>query len=170
MPLKVPLNQIVVKYTSGNEYMFLNNYREYKGYYYEFNNDVFAGEKFNENALKLIKINSDKVNSLVTNPSTFTYGKISGIKLNNSKPKSYLYQNNDEDLQKGTVIRYFLKQLNNSLILEVNKDTFYQFISNSLYQSIQINFIFSPGYPNGIPQNIDQAEQKMSGIKKFLLG
>lgn len=157
MGLRVPQNQIVEsKYTSGKEYMFNDTYREYIGYYYELNGKLFAGKEFNVNAPELIKINSSGVNNLLTNPFTYIYGKISGVKLNNIKPQSYTYQYDSTK-------RYFSYYITKNLIKEINKENFDLLLSNPLYKTISLTY--QKGFS---PEELDKAELIIPGIKTFV--
>lgn len=166
MGLRIPQNQTVTsKYTAGKEYMFVQTYREYIGYYYELNGKLFAGKEFNLKAPELMKINSDKVNKLLTNPATFVYGKISSTKIPDKKPISYQFQKTDPNIQ--YINRYFIQNIinvNPILIKEINEENYKQMQSNPLYKTIVIKWdtIFN----NDVV--IEQAEKQMPGIKSFL--
>ncbi len=165
MALRIPQNKIVKsKYTAGKEYMFETTYREYQGYYYELNGKLFAGKEFNSNAPILIKINSDNVNKLLTNPQTYAYGRVSGIKINNIPPSTIINKSNIFITK-----RYFYKKLNSNpiLIREINKETFDYFQSNPLYQVISIDIPEGGFFAN--QSSLEEANQKMPGIKDFLL-
>jgi hypothetical protein len=171
MGLRVPPNQIVEsKYTSGNEYMFAKTYKEYKGYYYEVSGKKFAGKEFNVNNPEIIKINNPTNNKLKFNPSTYIYAAISGVQLAGSIITSHMFKPTESDIQKGQVTRYFSKKINGNpiIIKEIDQDTFKTLQSNPLYQTIAILFVFSPGYTNGVPQDLDEKEKEFSGIKAFL--
>jgi hypothetical protein len=180
MALRIPTNQIVTsKYTVGKEYLVLSTYKEYQGYYYELNNKTFAGKEFNLNALELIKMDSDRVNSLLINPATSTYGKISKLKINNSNPTSYYFIPSEKDAQRGYTFRYFLSKVNSNpiLIKEISEDDYNIFITNPLYITVKIiNYIIQDGASRDNNNNnytftskdIDVAEQTMPGIKYFL--
>ena len=110
MGLRVPQNQIVTsKYTSGKEYIFNSTYREYIGYYYELNGKLFAGKEFSTTSPELIRINSNKVNNLLTHPSTYVYGKISGVKIPNIKITQL-----PNDLSKE--LNFYCKKINDNSI------------------------------------------------------
>ena len=161
MGLRIPQNQVVQsKYTAGKEYMLESDYREYIGYYYELNGKTFAGKELNLNAPILLPIpknnNNPGINNLLTRAATFLYGQLSGVKLNNNKPTSYVYQYNSE-------IRYFSYQTINKLIKEVNEETFNTFKSNPLYKVISLSF-----KKDFDPKELDDAEKTIPGIKEFL--
>jgi hypothetical protein len=157
MSLRIPQNQIVKsKYTVGKEYMFESTYKEYQGYYYELNSKLFAGKEFNTSAPTLIKINLSNINTLRTNPSTFIYGIISGVKLNNATPPSFLFQYNSDT-------RYFSYQLNKKLIKEIDKDTFTSFQSNPLYAVISLSYV--GGFKD---TELKEAENIIPGITTYV--
>lgn len=157
MSLRVPANKIVTsKYTIGKEYMFESTYREYQGYYYEMNGKLFAGKEFNINAPVLVKINFLNTNTLRTNPATFIYGIISGVKLNNTIPSSFIFQYNSDT-------RYFSYQLNKKLIKEIDKDTFTNFQSNPLYTIISLSYV--GGFKD---TELKEAEKKIPGITTYV--
>jgi hypothetical protein len=161
MGLRIPQNQVVQsKYTAGKEYIIESTYREYQGYYYEFNGKIFAGKELNVDAPILLPIpknnNNIGINSLLTSAATYIYGKISKNKLTNNKPSSHVYQYNSE-------IRYFSYQTINKLIKEVNEETFNTFKSNPLYKVISLSF-----KKDFDPKELDDAEKTIPGIKEFL--
>lgn len=169
MGLRLPQNQIVYKYTAGKEYMYITTYKEYQGYYYEFNGSAYAGKEYNTAAPELIKMKSDNVNTLLLNPNTYLYGKISNIKI--TKPKITTTNSIIESQTKDIVQNYFIR---NTTILpitikQVNKETYNELKNNSLYQSTSIN-----SYPTTdfiyFEKDLERAEKELPGIKAFLLG
>jgi len=156
MRIRIPQNQIITgKYTIGKEYVILSSHTPYQGYYYELNNKTFAGKEFSTKAPEIIKIFSNKFNSLLSNSNTSVYAKISKIKLDNQTPSSIIYQN---DLN----VRYFSYQVINKLIKEINKETFDRFKNNPLYIILELS------YTSGFNEiELDQAELKAPGIKLF---
>ena len=156
MGVRIPQNQIVSKYTSGNEYMLVKTQNEYKGYDYELNGKIFAGKTFDPNNPEIIKIKSDKYNKLLGKASTYIYGAISGVKINSQKitPHFFNYDSN---------IRYFSYQTNANLIKEINKDTFDSIKVNPLYTIVSLS------YNGGFNDNeINEAEKKIPGIRTFI--
>jgi hypothetical protein len=166
MGLRVPQSQIVTsKYTSGKEYMFNQTYREYIGYYYELNSKLFAGKEFNTNAPELIRIDSNKVNKLLTNPSTYVYGKISGVKIPNTKITSISSQITGDTPEE--IIEYYVKKINSYIIKQVDEKTYINTKKDPLYLTLQIK-----AYPLTdevyVPKDLEQAEKEFPGIKAFL--
>jgi hypothetical protein len=157
MGLRIPQNQTVTsKYTSGKEYMFVETYREYIGYYYELNGKLFAGKEFDLKAFELIKIDSSKVNKLLTNPATFTYGKVSGMKIPSAKPFSHIYQYDSDT-------RYFAYIFTKNLIKEISKETFESLTSDPLYKTVSLTY--QKGFS---PEELNKAELIIPGIKTFV--
>jgi hypothetical protein len=161
--MKVPANIIETKYTSGNEFVFLFNYKYYQGPYYELNGKTFVGKEFNVDAPELIKADSKEINPLLTSAKTLVYGSLNKIKLNDKFPSSIISKGN---INGGT--RYFSKKNNNNpiLIREITKETFNQYKDNPIYQTISIDF--PEGGYFGEQQNLDNAEKIMPGIKAFI--
>ena len=112
MTIRIPQNIIIEsKYTIGNEFILLSSYQVYQGYYYEINGKYFVGKEFTPDAPELQKIISPKSNSLLKIASSFIFGKISGININQKNtPTSVIYQPTQEDYDKGYSIRYFYKK------------------------------------------------------------
>jgi len=165
MGLRIPQNQVVQnKYTAGKEYMLENNYREYIGYYYELNGNIFAGEEFNINALELIKFNSSKVNDLLTHPTTYTYGKLSKTKIPSTKIISQPVSNTNNLLDKGGEYfpQFYCSKINSNIIKSIDENTYVALQSNPLYK---ITFI---GTYNNIYQTPDDAEKEIPGMNAFL--
>lgn len=172
MAIRIPANTIVTsKYTAGNELVVESTNVIYVGYYYELNNNLYAGKTFDSKAPKLILI-KDRNTLLNRNNSLATFSIISGItsqqlQTPNSSglPNTPLQSNND------IITKFYYKKINEpNLIKEISEDDFKSLQTNPIYQTISIQFIASPSYINGIPQNLDQADQQMPGIKTFLLG
>jgi hypothetical protein len=171
MGIKIPKNKIKAGlYTSGGEFLIAKTQQRYQGYYYEINDKFYIGKEYKDNSPELIKANSDKVNKLLSNPFTYIYGIVSGTKINNIKPKSTQYnpETAETDSNKNTITRYFTKKTNENIIRETDQQSFNQLQTNPIYQIIAIEFVPSPGWVNGIPKDIDKAEQQMPGIKAFL--
>lgn len=143
MALRIPKNIIVTaKYTSGKEFILKSSYTEYKGYYYEMNDKIFAGKEFNIDAPELIKTSSSDLNILFQNPLTFLFGKLSKINLTSTSLQSYTFIPTQEDIARGYAIRYFVKKTNQTpiLIKEVNLDDFNKLKTNSLYIVVSVKY------------------------------
>jgi hypothetical protein len=163
MALRIPSNQIVTsKYTVGKEYLVLSTHKEYQGYFYEINNKFFAGKEFNTSALELIKIDSDKVNSLLLNPATATYGKLSGIKLKNNKITSQPVGGNSKE---GNLeeVNFYCKKINTNLIKKIDGETYDLLQNDPLYQ---ITFV---GKYNSQNKLLEEAEQEVPGISDWVV-
>ena len=144
MALKTPKNIIVTsKYTQGNEYMYANTQESYQGYYYELNGKTFVGKTFDVYSLELVRMTPNNFNTLLTKASTYVYGAISGIKLKNTKPQSYIFQPTEEEVLNSSSTRYFSKQLNETpvIIKEINKSNYDELLQNPLYKTVSIKYI-----------------------------
>lgn len=163
MAIRIPQNQIQYNYTSGKEYMDVSSYREYQGYYYKLSGKIFAGNEFNSNAPELIPIPKDninipnKFNSLLTKASTYTYGRISGAKIKQTKINSIPFNNKDN------ILRYFIKKIDTHIIKEVDETTFINTQFDPLYQTLSVNFNYAL-----TDKELDELDKKMLGIKIYL--
>ena len=168
MAIRIPQNIIIEsKYTIGNEFILLSSYQVYQGYYYEINGKYFVGKDFNPDAPELQKILSLKSNNLLKIASSFIFGKISGININQkSTPTSIIYQPTEEDYSRGYSIRYFYKKINTTpiIIKETNQENYNLLINDPLYQVALIKW----GTLKINDTNLTQAEQQMPGLKAFL--
>jgi hypothetical protein len=164
--MNIPSNAITLnQYTLGKEFVYLTSNKEYTGYYYIVSDRYFAGKSFNINSPEIIKINSDKVNIFLTKPSTYTYGLLTKVKINKTRVNSITFNPTDEDIERGFKVRYFIKQLNVTpiLIREVKKDNFEELQSNSIYQTIQIDYYF-----NSTEEELNEIDKRMPGLKAYL--
>jgi hypothetical protein len=169
MGFRVPKNQIIKsKYTSGKEYMFVSTYREYQGYYYESSGKLYAGEVYDSAAPELMRINSNNVNRLLTNPFTYVYGKVAkNNTITFTSPTlvpSVVFNPNNQTTQFTN--RYFTNKVNVSptIIKEISKDTYDKIVTDPIYNTVIIKW-------NNEGNNdiaIAEAEKKMPGITAFL--
>ena len=167
---KIPSNLITSKYTSGNEYMYADTYQEYQGYYYLYGNKKHVGKEFSVNAPELIEINSNKVNSLLNNPSTFVYGLISNFNLVKNKISSIPHNDSDETPTKDNpnepyvIPSFYCKKINekNIKIKEIDEKTYKSLQQNPLYQTTYV------GFYNNTNQFLEEAEKQLPGLTLFL--
>jgi hypothetical protein len=186
MGIRIPKNQTVEsKYTSGKEYMFVSTQNEYKGYYYEMNGKIFAGEKFKPGDPEIIKIKSDKYNMLLGNAATYLYGLVSKVKLNQTKISSLPLSNlpSTDDFSNGlsenqginsrvysavasstldVALQFYCKKVNSNIIKSIDENTYKSLQKDPLYKTTFV------GIYNGTNQTPDDAEQQVPGIKIFL--
>jgi hypothetical protein len=165
MKPKLPSNLIVSKYTSGKQYMYIDTYKEYIGYYYEFAGRKYVGREFSVNAPELIEISSPKISPLINNPSTFVYGVLSGINLPQNEVASIPYSDNLPDARVGGVppsTQFFCKKVNDNIIKEINEKTYKSLQNNPLYITT------FTGFYNNQNQNIDIADNQLPGLYSFI--
>jgi hypothetical protein len=163
MSLKIPKNIIIeAKYTQGKEYMTVNTYKEYQGYYYELNDRVFAGKEFDVFAPELIRLSSNKVNPLLTRLSTYAYGALSQ-KQNDilSTVINALATDTNPNTDKSGEDTYYTRKINETpySIKQIDKETYTNTLKDPIYQSVILKADYS---------NINEAEQQIPGLKAFL--
>jgi hypothetical protein len=162
--IKIPRNIIIeAKYTQGKEYMTVNTYKEYQGYYYELNDRVFAGREFDVFAPELMRFSSNKFNPLLTRLSTYVYAALSGIKLNNTIPPSIIAGGSGKD----GGLRYFYKKINVTpiIIKETDEETYKNLNNDPLYQFVTVLY---DEFNLPDQNSLDNAEKQFSGIKDFI--
>jgi hypothetical protein len=162
--IKIPRNIIIeAKYTQGKEYMTINTYKEYQGYYYELNDRIFAGKEFDIFAPELMRFSSNKFNPLLTQLSTYAYAALSGIKLNNTIPPFIIAGKSGKD----GGLRYFYKKINVTpiIIKETNEETYKNLNNNPLYQFVTVLY---DDFNVPDQNSLNQAEKIMPGISLFV--
>jgi glycogen synthase len=163
MSLKIPRNIIIEpKYTQGKEYMTIDTYKEYQGYYYELNDKIFAGKEFDVFAPELIRLSSNKINPLLTRLSTYAYAALSQ-KQNDilSTIINVLATDINPNTDKSGEETYYNRKINEIpySIKQITKETYINILKDPIYQSVIVKADYS---------NIDQAEQQIPGLKAFL--
>lgn len=167
MGLRVPQNKIKEKkYTSGGEYVIEKTNEDYKGYYYEFNNALYIGESFTTSSLKLIPV-QERNKLLGRGKSLATFSVLSGI-TSQMLESPIITSVISKGFSFNKVTKFFCKDKKTGIIKEVDEDTYKSLSTNPLYESTTIQSEPSPGYPGGIPQNLDKAEKEMPGISTFI--
>jgi hypothetical protein len=162
MPLQLPLNQSVKsQYTSGDEYVFIRNTEiAYIGYYYETGGKIFAGKEFSPVAQELIKKISVAKNTLIENPSTIDYARLSGMIVNSTPLKPAFF-----NPSKG-MIRYFAKKVSSSFIniIEIDKETYMALAKDPFYQILKVDY----GSFYFTSEGLDALDKQMLGLKAYL--
>ena len=162
--IRIPKNIIIeAKYTQGNEYMYTNTQNPYQGYYYELNDKIFAGKEFSVDANELQRITPSNINTFLTKASTYVYGVLSGIKLNNTIPASIVAGNSD----KIGGLRYFYKKINVTpmIIRETNEETYKNLNNDPSYQFVTVLY---DEFNLPDQNSLNNAEKQLPGIKDFI--
>jgi hypothetical protein len=166
MAVRLPSNiTIQSQYTIGKEYIDIKTNKEYQGYYYEINGKTFAGKVFNVLAPELRKITIfDLQNPFLKKASSFLYGTLSKVKLNNTVASGKTFTFTDEEMIQGYKTRYFAKKLNETpiLIREISKEEFKILKTNPIYQLAQIDYKLNNN------NDLNKYDQIMPGLGGFL--
>lgn len=171
MPIiKLPLNQAIQKKyaIAADELVYSSNLQPYEGPYYELNNRKFVGETFNSDAPELSHIYNIQKNSLLSNPETEAYGKISNMVINTFTIKSVPFSPSNEQIQVGFMTRYFAKKITSSNIIdikEINQDLFKILFNDPLYQVLKIKYNFAAT----TEEELNNFDKQMLGLKQYIL-
>ena len=166
--MRIPSNIIVKnQYTIGDEFVDPITNKSYQGYYYELNGSFFQGKEFNPSSPKLIRKANE--NTLLNNPKTSTFSKVSGITSQQLQPLSIASAPlGGEKLFNDYEYILFVKQLNVDppIIKRINDETYKSLKASSppLYQVIFI------GTFEGQSSTLEEANQQMPGLKDYLSG
>lgn len=140
-----PENQIQKNlYTNGQEWMILDNWEEYRGYYHRYSTgEVFTGNDWNAKTSKKLtpyKNRSKMFFDYIDNKNYIRYGNekteiISGETFNTNRytaPRSVKRKPSDQEIMNGVMHRYFTYKRNepNRVFFEINY---------SQYSSYEIN-------------------------------
>tara|TARA_R110002126_G_scaffold85985_1_gene207707 strand:- start:2644 stop:3258 length:615 start_codon:yes stop_codon:yes gene_type:complete len=125
-------------YTTGLEYMTLNNV-EYIGLYHKYaTKEVYTQSTWNpRKSVKLIKYKT-------LDPKIITYNRVSDINLRYKSFKTYNVAITKQNIVDGFVNRYIIKKSNEIKFFEVNKKTYEDFTNNkidpTLYNAVKIKW------------------------------
>ena len=166
--IKLPSNQILkAKYTPGpQEYVYLKTYEPYIGYYYEINGRTFAGKTYSSEAPEIITFDKKTNNVLLRDPDTEMYAKLSGMTINSFELKGIPFNPSNEQIEQGFMTRYFAKKTSSSSLLdikEIDQDTFKTISKDPLYQTLRIQYNFSP-----TDEELNEFDRQMPGLKQYV--
>jgi hypothetical protein len=158
-----PLNIILSnQYTSGNEFVYANSNLPYQGYYYELNDKFFVGKTFDPNSLELLKIGSDKINTLKSNSSTSAYSNASNQSIPNTEPKSIPYSEGLPDT------KFIAKKVNSGKIFFISEEDYKNNQNNPLYALIKVNYNMEFGFNNALtPENFKAIPEIGAFLEEF---
>jgi hypothetical protein len=162
--MRIPSNLIKYDYTIGNEFIYASNQKNYQGHYYILGNKYFVGKEFEINSPELYKKTSPQYNTLLENPSLKTYSLISGKTSLNLAPSKYTSVIKlDLDTDQEEVETYYAKKINVNppFIRQIDKTTYLNLQKDPFYQLVSLKSDYS---------DLDQAEKQMPGLKAFLYG
>lgn len=105
-------------YTFGKEWQ-LEDGTEYIGTYHRYmsTNEVYTGSSWNATLSKPLFEYQDQ-NSIIT-----TYKKLNGVETKFDHIREHRVIITQNDIQTGSITRYFLKKVNETLIIEISADT-----------------------------------------------
>lgn len=138
----IPPSNIILsnQYTSGGEFVYAESNLPYQGYYYELNSKYFVGKTFNTSSPELLKISSNKIGVLKSNPSSSVYSNVSNQEI----PKTELTSIPYSEGQGG--IRYIAKKVNSSKLFFISEENYLNNRNNPLYILVQVSYDMEFGF------------------------
>lgn len=138
----IPPSNIILsnQYTAGDEFIYADSNLPYQGYYYELNGKFFIGKTFNPNSLELLKIGSNKINTLKSNPLTSAYSNASNQTVPNTELKSISYMEGPPES------RFIAKKINSGKIFFISEDDYKNNQNNPLYALTQVGYNMEFGF------------------------
>lgn len=130
-------------YTVGSEYMYHDTYEEYVGPYHMYTTgEVFTEFDWNPNrSRKLIKYQNNDTPQFIYKTLTPT------LKTTYESIPTHVAQPTDEDLKNGYFQRYFITKFNETIISEINQDTYNKYLANdydiNAYKATEIKWYIS---------------------------
>lgn len=174
-----PSNRIQTNlYTNGTEYVLRVNGTPYIGYYYKlYNGLTYTGKTQNDpNTQQIIPlvesnviINEEEVNRYVT---IDYYGSIENIEYNNLLnetpsnkliPLPYYPKPTQDDYKLGEFQRYFVKQINSPIYIEVNKNTYTNIASRNS------SWLYEPYLALSIPWQLIGIKKEVEAVNRNMV-
>lgn len=148
-------------YTTGSQLM-LEDGTEYKGSYHSYSTgEVYTETKYIPNvSKKLIKFQKQDT-------TNYIYKKLKpNIKVKFKTPTAYVTKISSQDITAGVVIRYFIQNINNKTIIEIDSKQFDFWKTNTIDKTIH-NAVRISWYISGNKQDIiDNGVLKLGVITK----
>ena len=163
-------------YTNGEELVYTYNNTNYKGNYFKTsNNQYFSGispqDKPNLSLkikpLKDLIIEDLNFNSTLIIPSSFTQLKNIDVNFSRYLPSPSATPPTSLDYTSGKFLRYFCKKVNQTIYLEINKDTYDKLVKKDssivfdLYQQFELTWTLK-GNREQVAKNNQNAVERIS--------
>ena len=175
-----PKSQITSNlYTNGEELVYVNNNTNYKGSYFKTSTgEYYSGISPQDKPNLLLKIKSiqeeleeddDLRNSSITKifPSSFTQLKNIDVNFTRTSPPTSPNPPTSLDYTSGKFSRYFCKKINQTIYLEINKDTYDKLVKRDssivfdLYQPFTLTWTLK-GNREQVAKNNQNAVERIS--------
>jgi hypothetical protein len=155
----IPKNSIIIKSTSGGEYVDRRTNTPYKGYYYEYKNKVYAGTDFaTSGSVELISVDEAKI--LFNN----AYSAATGLTAQSYQSPIINSVITFTDIHRfdNSTLHFYYKKYNDNVIKEIDENTYLNLKNNPLYITTYT------GLYNNINQTPSQAIEQLPGLDIFL--
>jgi hypothetical protein len=168
-----PKNRIQTNlYTNDGEYIIKSNKQEYTGYYYKlYNNTFFTGRTPNDlptqELIPFEQIQENIANVVILNSSpslnNSVYSDLNSKPSPKIIPSPYYPSPSVDDYKLGEFQRYFMKQINNSLYIEISKKDYDSLINRNESYLWQLYFPISiPWEISGDKSEVEQINKKIT--------
>jgi hypothetical protein len=172
-----PKNRIITDlYTNGDEYVIKGTGESYVGYYYSlYNGTFFTGKNQNDGVPReIIKAEISPI-EIASNPLYVTittqndlladdYLRVLGKSpVDRKLPTPYYPQPTQQDYELGEFQRYFAKQINDYVFIEINKDTYDNLVQNSS------DYYWELYYALTIPWELIGEKEKVARTNKIVV-
>ena len=176
-----PKNRIITNlYTSGGEYIIIKTGLPYIGYYYSlYNGTYFTGRNQNDGvSQELIKyelktdVSQDSLVVTITNADDLQaddYLRIVGGSPNDKKlPTPYYPKPTLQDYELGEFQRYFAKQINDLIFIEINKNTYDKLLQNNTEYYWELYYVVSiPWELRGEKNKVEQINRNIVALAEL---
>jgi len=154
----IPKSSIIIKSTSGGEYVDRRTNTPYKGYYYEYKNKVYAGTDFAvSGSVELISVDEAKIlfNNAYSAATGLTFQAyqvpiINSVTVFNDSHSS------------DSITHFYCKKYNDNIIKEIDENTYLNLKTNPIYLTTYT------GTYNGVYQTYSQADAQLPGLELFI--
>lgn len=155
-------------YTLGQEYMTIDNV-EYIGPFHRYaTGEVYTDASWNARTSKQLITYKEQQKDVASIYKTLR----PDIRLKYSIPQSSSPKPTKQNIEAGSMLRYFIKQLNNNNILEIDQTQYALWQNNGidkkLYQAVQLTWYISGEIPDIIKNGVTVAGVQTKNQKQIV--
>lgn len=120
-------------YTFGGEYMTLDR-KEYKGAYHRYitTNEIYTESEWN------LRLSQKLINYVAEETIVTSYKNLKNIKIPSQHPITSAPVINKKVINEGSIERYFIKKINESIVIEIDQQQYIDWNSQKIDQTLYI--------------------------------